>query len=444
MAMYKLEEDPNWGTGPSAPPPLYEKLPSGESTYFISFNKEDFNDRSICCYSVNNFFNPSPVDGWRGPSSVPPYSCQLVSIGKERGIERRVEVLLKMIDTALLTSGKITINNNVYASSLVDSLPVSIHSNSRAYNPKSKEEELNNAITITGSGNIKGKVSACGSVHVPQIVPEGGTQELTFPINIPIIDIENVIQNKFSEGGISHYVDIPADQYIFDIAGGSPVVFNKDGPVSSATLHQWGWVLSKQSPGCVLTCKKNLKSGGDLSLRLTTSAIQNYQRLLITSDVTPPAKDIEFLARGNLTVTGSFKGSFEIYSGGKTTIYGSSEAEIDASDIAIYSHDDMAILTYEPSLGTEKFSFFNGLVYTHGNAIIRSPDELPELSRQSIVYKGLLIATSASDPHGLCSTSGNFFTNNETHFFFDPDCITRLKFLNSQKFAYTIAFWNEF
>lgn len=180
--------------------PLEVAFPEGDAKYTIVFDDDGVVEPHE---SVNNLLSPNPVDGPRGPETVPARTADIVVVAEAGGRTLRYEALISRgftepVSVPLLTSGYIRMTGSVDISgieSLTNPIPVDagIHSNLPGNRPQ--------VISWEGNGleaYISGEVSTTSS-HPNAISSTGGNFNASdvntgqASMRFPTVDIETAL-----------------------------------------------------------------------------------------------------------------------------------------------------------------------------------------------------------------------------------------------------------
>lgn len=276
----------------------HQKMPHCEAWYSLHFAPSGSSPGPLD--SVNNLGGTAPVDGPRGPATVPPGCADLVVIAGAGAIERRCLVfvtsnLSQSFSTGLLSSNRILMSGDVDVSGITDletgqSVNADLHSNKPGTDTGVIQWDG------TGSCNIQGKVSAtsnsAGAIQMPGANIVGGTQTNAAAKPAPAVDIPALIAAN---------------------SGQTPLTVP---PVGSATVSAGTYYING-----------DLSIDGDLLLQ-----------------------GAEIYVTGNVRVNGSLGGSGKIYSNGQTRLQG---------DTQLSGADGLALF----SRGSVELSGFNGTEY---------------------------------------------------------------------------------
>jgi len=249
--------------------------------------------------SINNMTSSVAVAGPRGPGTVPPYTADVVVMGRCGGKSFQLEALVsrRLEDAAAVAiagTGRIFMAGNVNISGIRaltsgDDLPTGIHSNS-----------LDPGVSLKWTGDpgkqlqVTGDLTASspdpGAVSLSGLHSERSVKNDQPPIEFPRIDIKARVHDN------TGHPNAPFAQ--------------------TATSRLASGQFSQAGPTTV---------NGDVVLNDTTLYVN-----------------------GDLSVNGSITGTGSVFVTGKTTLRGDSHVKTsNAEGVAIYSHDSVALLGFD-------------------------------------------------------------------------------------------------
>ncbi|MFN8612693.1 MAG: hypothetical protein U0931_34460 [Vulcanimicrobiota bacterium] len=294
----KLSQQANW-TGSFE----NEKISGSGGTFSLHFSTGTAGPLD----SVNNMLSSVPANGPRGVGTVPPYTSDVIVIGRCGGKSYQLEALVsrRLEDTAAVAiagTGRVFMRGNVTVSGLRaldsgDELPTGIHSNSLAPGTSiswtgAPGEKLDITGDITASSPEANAISLVGT-HDQRDVKTAQP-----PIEFPRVDIKERVKNNNTH---------PAASF-------TPLATSN---LASGQFYQSG----------------DTTVSGDIVLHETTLYIN-----------------------GDLNVNGSISGTGSVFVTGKTTLRGDSHVKTsNAEGVALYSHDSVALLGFDGAAYLRQF-----------------------------------------------------------------------------------------
>lgn len=281
---------------------------SPESSHaLLAFGEAAAADHGIP-FSLNNFGQDAPADGSLG--TVPPDAVQLVGVGRHRGVECTVEMLLHLPKPHVVScSGEVVTRGPVLVaqSQSVDPLTGQLGALEDAGllpGALASNSDADAAITLSDETHITGDVRAVGGIELNDATVEGEVRPNAPEAGIPEIDLSD-----------------------FDPElQGKPGVQVLDGtPLGGETLSGY------------YVCRGDLQVTGDLDL---SNAV--------------------LFVEGDLTISGGVRGKGAVIATETTTINDGVAISTD-NQVALLSGGDVTITGYG------KESTFAGLVYTEGD-----------------------------------------------------------------------------
>lgn len=364
--------------------------------------------------STNNFNQSGPTSG-AGTTTVPGYACALIGTGVCGDIVRcqRVVVMSPPFPDCLAAAGTIQSTGALVVASVNQSLPPGqlLSTGNTSPGDMVSNSTASPAVNLQGSGiHVMGDIRTCGTIALDPTADVGGAQyQHDDPLALPFVDVIGKLQDVACIPAGSNCADAPSSMSNPSLSG-----FN---------LVASGHSVDVQYPQATITNPVDCYINGDLTL--------NQGVLAVT---------------GNLTVTGGVNGIGAVVCGGTLTIQGASNLQT-SDRLALLSQGDMHISGKNGMNG----SFFQGLVYTHGNFYASDVTLLGAFVANTNVYvpNDPTFPTNMDAPPGAAdpsSTSGNVYLNNVTllrnpgftevqivAFTDNPSHMPQLDFLRSKK-----------
>ena len=188
-AIAKIMENSKFGQTGALEQEVRLELP--EAVGILTFNQDSAQKNGLP-YSTNNLDGREDAPGAEG-ALVPASTVYLTAVGRSGGVERRVDVVLRVppFPWAIASGGRIDTRNGVYVASLPEGV----------WPPPTDESELlpadlvangigSKAISLGDQSTILGDVEAVGSVYIQspsKVVVKGEVLSGSSPVEIPVI-----------------------------------------------------------------------------------------------------------------------------------------------------------------------------------------------------------------------------------------------------------------